>query len=139
LPGTDLYDETSADFISDEPELFDCYHTLLPTRLSLDRFYARMADLLEMAGGRTGVGVNRPGDASVFYYSDSDAFGQMIAAVRRGRGAPLNPPPRTQPRGRFVRPQPRTAAPPARTTTADITHRPNSHAPASPEPARRSP
>lgn len=136
LPGTDLYDETSADFISDEPELFDCYHTLLPTRLSLERFYARMADLLEMAGGRTGVGVNRPGDASVFYYSDSDAFGQMIAAVRRGH---LDTPPKSQPAGRSMRPQPPTAAPPARPTTAEITHRPNSHAPASPEPARRSP
>jgi methyltransferase len=84
LPGTDLYDETVNRFISDEPELFDCYHTLLPTRLPLDRFYARLADLLAMASTRSDVGLNRPDDAPVFYYSDGDAFGQMLAAVRRG-------------------------------------------------------
>lgn len=84
LPGTDLYDQTSDGFISDEPELFDCYHTLLPTRLPLDRFYARVADLLATAGGRTSAGLNQPGDAAVFYYSDGDAFGDMVAAVRRG-------------------------------------------------------
>lgn len=84
LPGTDLYDATRAGFISDDPELFDCYHTLLPTRLPLERFYARLADLLASAGARPGVGLNRPGDAAVFYYSDPGAFEQMLAAVRRG-------------------------------------------------------
>jgi methyltransferase len=84
LPGTDLYDQTSDGLISDEPELFDCYHALLPTRLPLDRFYARMADLLATAGARTAAGLSRRGDAAVFYYSDGDAFGEMVAAVRRG-------------------------------------------------------
>jgi methyltransferase len=104
LPGTDLYDETAADFISDEPELFDCYHTLLPTTLPLDRFYARLADLLAMAGARTNVGLNRPGDAAVFYHSDDDAFGRMLATVRRGHlDTPLKQPlvsPQPEPAGR---------------------------------------
>jgi methyltransferase len=99
LPGTDLYDATRAEFISDDPELFDCYHTLLPTQLPLERFYARLADLLAAAGARTNVGLNRPGDAAVFYYSDPGAFEQMLAAVRRGHlDTPLTgPPPATPP------------------------------------------
>jgi methyltransferase len=135
LPGTDLYDETSADFISEEPELFDCYHTLLPTRLPLDRFYARMADLLATAGARTGIGLNRPGDAAVFYYSDSDAFGQMLAAVRRGH---LDTPPKTQVSMRSTGPPP-LPAPPARATQIGISRRPpHWHVPVSPDSARRS-
>jgi methyltransferase len=89
LPGTDLYDETAAGLISDEPDLFDCYHTLLPTRLPLERFYARLADLLALAGARAGVGPNPPGAATV---ADDDAFGRMLAAVRRGHlDTPLRP------------------------------------------------
>jgi methyltransferase len=84
LPGTDLYDETNGQFISDEPELFDCYHTLLPTRLPLDRFYERVADVLAKTSERGKVGVKDDADAPIFYYSDDDAFGQMVATVRRG-------------------------------------------------------
>jgi methyltransferase len=92
LPGTDLYDETSAGFISDEPDLFDCYHTLFPTRLPLEKFYARMADLLQAASSRPNIGLNHDGDAAIFYHSDGDAFGQMVATVRRGHlDTPLKP------------------------------------------------
>jgi methyltransferase len=92
LPGTDLYDDTKAGFISDEPELFDCYHTLFPTRLPLEKFYSRLADLLEAASSRPAIGLNHDGDAAVFYHSDGDAFGQMLATVRRGHlDTPLKP------------------------------------------------
>ncbi|MBV1850716.1 B12-binding domain-containing radical SAM protein [Catellatospora tritici] len=80
LPGTDLYDEVRHDLISDDPELFDCYHTLFPTRLDPARFYERVAGLLLAASNRGGDG-DGPG---VFYFSTDDAFGRMVESVRQG-------------------------------------------------------
>jgi methyltransferase len=153
LPGTDLYDDTADGFISDEPELFDCYHTLLPTRLPLERFYARMAGLLQMASARTGVGLNSDGQAAVFYHSDDDAFGQMLATVRRGHlDTPLKPgltsaliddqpvlpvlpvPPPPAPAG----PEPVGARGGAGPVDVQIARRPPWQPPVSPEPVRRS-
>jgi hopanoid C-3 methylase len=42
LPGTDLYDERSHEMTTDDPELFDFFHALLPTTLPLDEFYEEM-------------------------------------------------------------------------------------------------
>ena len=42
LPGTDFYDEARDDLITDAPELFDFFHTVLPTKLPLARFYEEM-------------------------------------------------------------------------------------------------
>lgn len=84
LPGTDLYDESRSQLISDDPELFDCYHTLFPTRLPLERFYQRLADLLAGASSRSTPGVTSGEDPSVFYYSDDSAFDEMLSAIRRG-------------------------------------------------------
>ena len=111
LPGTELYDATRAEFISNDPELFDCYHTLLPTRLPLPRFYARLAQLLDAAGARPSVGLNHAGDPAVFYYSDRAAFEQMLAAVRRGHvDTTLSGPPSADPasadRDRLMQPVP---------------------------------
>ena len=39
LPGTDFHDERCNDLIATDPELFDFFHTLLPTTLPLDEFY----------------------------------------------------------------------------------------------------
>jgi methyltransferase len=82
LPGTLLFEERCRDLISNNPDLFDCYHSLFPTRLPLERFYDRVASLLEAASARsamqTGAG---PG---VFYFSSNGAFERMVAAVRGG-------------------------------------------------------
>jgi methyltransferase len=83
LPGTDLYDDVRHELISDDPELFDCYHTLFPTRLAPRRFYERVADLLVNASARaaTPAGGESP---AVFYFSTDDDFGRMVQAVRDG-------------------------------------------------------
>ncbi|MEE6258684.1 B12-binding domain-containing radical SAM protein [Plantactinospora sonchi] len=81
LPGTDLYDEVRQELISDDPELFDCYHTLFPTRLAPARFYQRLADVLLGASARAG---GSGGDPAVFYFSTDDAFGRMVQTVRNG-------------------------------------------------------
>ena len=39
LPGTDFYDERKDDLITDVPEFFDFFHTVLPTKLPLEEFY----------------------------------------------------------------------------------------------------
>ncbi|MER7670427.1 radical SAM protein [Kitasatospora sp. NPDC096128] len=82
LPGTDLYDEVRDQLIDDNPELFDCYHTLFPTRLAPERFYERLSRLLVTASSRRAE--ETTGDPSVFYYSTNDAFSRMVDAVRSG-------------------------------------------------------
>jgi len=42
LPGTDLYEEVQGDLLTDDPALFDFFHTLLPTRLPLPEFYEEL-------------------------------------------------------------------------------------------------
>ena len=84
LPGTQLYEETHQTFISDNPDLFDCYHTLLETRLPLHRFYEEMAQLLAVTSARKTPGINSENDPSVFYYSHSGAFQRMLDTVRQG-------------------------------------------------------
>lgn len=80
LPGTVLFDERKHELISDNPDLFDCYHTLFRPRLPLPRFYDRVASLLEAAAAR-----NPSPDApspGVFYYSNGAAFQRMIETIR---------------------------------------------------------
>ncbi|MFF1834442.1 B12-binding domain-containing radical SAM protein [Streptomyces sp. NPDC058231] len=86
LPGTDLYDESRDQHISDDPELFDCYHSLFPTRLPLEDFYHRLADLLAGASARPSPGVASSQDPSVFYYSDNSAFDEMLSGIRLAAG-----------------------------------------------------
>jgi methyltransferase len=82
LPGTVLFDERRNELTSNDPALFDCYHTLFKTRLPLWRFYDRLASLLESAAGRGhGPGESHP---SVFYFSNDDAFRRMVATIRSG-------------------------------------------------------
>ncbi len=42
LPGTDFHDEKQGELITRAPELYDFFHTVLPTKLPLDRFYEEM-------------------------------------------------------------------------------------------------
>jgi radical SAM superfamily enzyme YgiQ (UPF0313 family) len=46
FPVTDLYEEVKNDLITHNFDLFDNYHTLLPTRLSLKEFYKEFANLI---------------------------------------------------------------------------------------------
>jgi methyltransferase len=82
LPGTALYEERQHELLSEDPDLFDCYHTLFPTRLPLERFYGRLASVLESAAARApAAGGNAAG---VFYFSNGGAFGRMVTAIRQG-------------------------------------------------------
>ncbi len=45
LPGTDLWDEVQDKVVTDDWELFDIVHTVLPTKMPLDEFYREYAGL----------------------------------------------------------------------------------------------
>ena len=45
LPGTDLWDEVRDDVVTEDWELFDITHAVLPTRMPLEDFYAELAGL----------------------------------------------------------------------------------------------
>jgi len=49
LPGTDLWDETEASIQTNDWELFDIAHSVLPTKLPLDEFYREYAGLWKHA------------------------------------------------------------------------------------------
>ena len=49
LPGTDLWDEVESDVTTNDWELFDIAHTVLPTKLPLDEFYREYASLWKHA------------------------------------------------------------------------------------------
>jgi radical SAM superfamily enzyme YgiQ (UPF0313 family) len=49
LPGTDLWDDVKQDLATEDWELFDIAHTVLPTRLALDEFYREYAGLWQHA------------------------------------------------------------------------------------------
>ncbi|HSY49155.1 MAG TPA: radical SAM protein [Thermoanaerobaculia bacterium] len=49
LPGTDLWDETVDSIVTRDWELFDIAHTVLPTKLPLQEFYAEYAGLWKHA------------------------------------------------------------------------------------------
>ena len=45
LPGTEVYDERKDELITRNYLMYDLYHAVLPTRLPVERFYERFADL----------------------------------------------------------------------------------------------
>ncbi len=45
LPGTDLWDESQKDVNTLDWHMYDLIHTVLPTKLPLDEFYAEFASL----------------------------------------------------------------------------------------------
>jgi radical SAM superfamily enzyme YgiQ (UPF0313 family) len=49
LPGTDLWDEVQPDISTEDWELFDIGHAVLPTKLPLDEFYGEFAGLWQHA------------------------------------------------------------------------------------------
>jgi radical SAM superfamily enzyme YgiQ (UPF0313 family) len=49
LPGTQLFEERNAELITRDWDCFDFLHTVLPTRLPLEAFYAEYADLIRHA------------------------------------------------------------------------------------------
>jgi radical SAM superfamily enzyme YgiQ (UPF0313 family) len=49
LPGTDLWDDVKDDLVTEDWELYDIAHTVLPTRLPLDEFYREYAGLWQHA------------------------------------------------------------------------------------------
>lgn len=79
LPGTDLYDDTRDEIVTDDPDMFDLYHSVNRTTLPVDRFQERLSNLLLVAAGRGGEG-----SESIFYYGNDDAFARMVRTVRDG-------------------------------------------------------
>ena len=49
LPGTDLWDEVSDQVVTEDWELFDITHSVLPTKLPLEEFYREFAGLWQHA------------------------------------------------------------------------------------------
>lgn len=49
LPGTELYEQNKERMLSHKPELFDMLHSLLPTRLPAEQFYAELTRLYTSA------------------------------------------------------------------------------------------
>jgi hypothetical protein len=49
LPGTDLWDSVKAQVTTDDWEMYDIVHAVLPTKLPLDEFYAEYSALWQHA------------------------------------------------------------------------------------------
>ena len=49
LPGTDLWDAAKKNVTTHEWEMYDIVHTVLPTKLPLDEFYAEYSALWQHA------------------------------------------------------------------------------------------
>jgi hypothetical protein len=49
FPGTDFYNEVKHKLITQSFELYDFFHTVLPTRLPLDEFYEEFLNLYRSA------------------------------------------------------------------------------------------
>ena len=59
-PGTTLWHRHKHEFICEDPYLFyDCMHTLVPTKLSMNRFYAHFSRLYRIAWSANPLRVNR--------------------------------------------------------------------------------
>ena len=59
-PGTGLWDEHRANFICEDPYMFyDCMHTIMPTRLDLNTFYAWFARMYRVAWSSNPLRINK--------------------------------------------------------------------------------
>jgi hypothetical protein len=56
LPGTELYEERRHELVTHDYLLYDVTHTVLPTRLPLERFYERFARLYSMTAKHQRLG-----------------------------------------------------------------------------------
>jgi methyltransferase len=83
LPGTRLWEEVADRIAWDEPRLYDCYHTLLPTRLPLDAFYRHFAELMATTAAGARAHVAAP-VSPMFYHGSDGAFGRMVRAIAGG-------------------------------------------------------
>lgn len=55
LPGTDFYEEVKSQLITDNYDLFDLAHTVLPSRLPLEEFYKELYKLHKRVGSIKGT------------------------------------------------------------------------------------
>ena len=77
LPGTDMFDQVQQEILTNDPEMFDLYHSVLATNLPPGRFHERMARLLAVAAGRSA-----DGSEAIFYFGDNHAFSRMLDNIR---------------------------------------------------------
>jgi len=79
LPGTDLHAKHKHELIANNPDLYDCYHTLFPTLLHLEHFYELFSKLIYNTSKKNKeISNNSP----MFYFSNDNYFEIMINKIR---------------------------------------------------------
>ncbi len=74
--GTDTFEELKGQIILDEPELYDCYHSLVRTKLPPRIFYREFADLFRAAQRRGGAAGGK-----VFYAGEGGSFEEFVGKI----------------------------------------------------------
>lgn len=75
--GTDTFEQVKNELILDKPEFYDCYHTLLKTKLPLKVFYKEFADLFRTARQRDGA----EGNSKIFYGGKGNTFDAFVGKI----------------------------------------------------------
>jgi len=83
LPGTDLYRERKEDLITEDPEMFDLFHSVLPTRIPLKSFYREFAMLYRESYFRRSIKL--PSYRILRYLTSPDRIKRLISTTRNLR------------------------------------------------------
>lgn len=75
--GTEDYVHMKKNIMSDNPELYDCYHALVKTRLPLKTFYKEFADLFRSAQQRG----QSSGNNKIFYSGNGNSFESFVEKI----------------------------------------------------------
>jgi methyltransferase len=75
--GTDEYTQVKDELILDNPEFYDCYHTLLKTRLPIKTFYREFANLFRSAQQRDSSQDNK----KIFYSGNGNTFESFVSKI----------------------------------------------------------
>jgi len=75
--GTDTFEQVKGELILDKPEFYDCYHTLLKTKLPLKAFYKEFADLFRSAQQRDRSVAN----SKIFYGGEPGTFESFVEKI----------------------------------------------------------
>lgn len=75
--GTDEYVKLKDDLILDNPEFYDCYHTLVKTAMPLKSFYKEFADLFRVAQQRDQTKDNK----KIFYSGKGNSFNSFVEKI----------------------------------------------------------
>jgi radical SAM superfamily enzyme YgiQ (UPF0313 family) len=84
LPGTSFHRERAGEMETADPEMFDLFHCVLPTRLPLQRFYEEFATLYRE--GYFGPGLRLPTYRILRYLCTPERIRRFIRTTRNLRG-----------------------------------------------------